>query len=128
MSETVGKSTRVGIGVIVIASVVVLALALFLTGFFNPKVEITSSILHRGSSGILGTGNYWVNVEISLYNHGWSGTVTVWAEITYEPTQDTWKKAKAIHLGQRESKDVTIEFTLETGWYFGDFTYRVWLT
>ena len=106
----------VGIGVIIIASATVLVL--FFTGFSKPKVEITTSILRKGGGLV---SNYWVSEDISLYNHRWSGKVTVWTEITYEPTQESWKKAQTAYIGSEESKDVTMEFTFDTAIYFADF-------
>ena len=112
--------------VIVIASTIIMAL--FFTGFFNPEaeVEIATSKLRSGD-GLL--SNYrWVAVDVSLYNPGWSRRITVWAEITYQPTQVSYSKAQSVRIGFKESKDVTIEFTFDSVIYPSEFTYRVWLT
>jgi hypothetical protein len=112
--------------VILVASTIILSL--LFTGFFNPEaeVEITTSNL-RSVDGLL--SNYrWVAVDVSLFNHGWSKTVTVWTEITYQPTQVSFSKAQSVHMDLKESMDLTIEFTLDSENYNGDFTYRVWLT
>ena len=112
--------------VIVIASTIIMAL--FFTGFFNPEaeVEIATSKLRSGD-GLL--SNYrWVAVDVSLYNPGWSRRITVWAEISCQLTQVSYSKGQYVHIGFRESKDVTIEFTLDNAIDYGEFTHRVWVT
>jgi len=110
------------IALIIIVSTLVVTLFLFV---FKPNVEVTSSVLRTGG-GFLSP--YWVAVDVSVFNHGWSGDVTVWVEITYETTGETWKKAQTVYINSKESKDVTITFTLDSAIYFGDFTRNVWVT
>ena len=122
------RRTRVYVVAVVVLIVLTVILALFFAGFFTleAEVEITSSNLRSGD-GLL--SNYiWVAVDVSLYNPRWNGRVVVWAEITDQPTQVSFSKGQSVHLGFRESKDVTIEFTLDSMMYNGEFTHRVWLT
>ena len=122
------RRIRVYFVAVVILIALTIILALFFTGFFTTEteVEITTSTLRSGD-GLL--SNYiWIAIDVSLYNPGWSRRITVWAEITDQPTQVSYSKAKSVHIGFKESKDVTIEFTLDSLIYHGEFTYRVWLT
>ena len=109
-----------------IASTIVLAL--FFAGFLtsDANVEITTSTLRSGS-GLL--GNYtWVAVDVSLYNPGWSRRITVWAEITCQLTQVSYSKGQYVHIGFKESKDVTVDFTLDNAIDYGELTHRAWVT
>jgi len=129
-SQPVPRRRRIKVYFVAVVVLIALAiiLALFFTGFFTLKaeVEITTSTLRSGD-GLL--SNYiWVAIDVSLYNPGWSRRITVWAEITDQPTQVSYSKAQSVHIGFKESKDVTIEFTLDSLIYRGKFTYRVWLT
>lgn len=129
-SQPVPRRRRIRLYFVVVVIVLVstMILTLFFTVFFTPEaeVEITTSTLRSGE-GLL--SNYiWVAIDVSLYNPSWSRRITVWAEITNQPTQVSYSKAQYVHIGFKESKDVTIEFTLDSLIYYGEFTYRVWLT
>jgi hypothetical protein len=122
------RRTRVYFVAVVVLIALAMILALFFAGFFTleAEVEIITSTLRRGD-GLL--SNYiWVAIDVSLYNPGWNRRTVVWAEITDQPTQISFSKTQSVHIGFRESKDVTIEFTLDSLMYNGEFTYRVWLT
>lgn len=118
---------------IVVCSVIIVGVVLaviffpFISALFalEDRVEITESIFH--SSTVVGNHRL-LTVDVSLFNHGWSKIITVWAEVTDQPTQVSYSKAQTIHLGFRESTEATIEFTLDSSVYQGEFTYRVWLT
>jgi len=112
--------------VTVIASTIVLAL--FFAGFFTSEanVEITTSTLRSGSG--LSSNYRWVAVDVSLYNPGWSRRITVWAEITCQLTQVSYSKGQYVHIGFRESKDVTVDFTLDNAIDYGELTHRAWVT
>jgi len=113
------RRIRLYIVAVVIVCASTILLSLFFTGFFTPEaeVEINTSTLRSGG-GIL-SSHKWVAVDVSLYNPGWSRRITVWAEITYQPTQVSYSKGQYVHIGFKESRDVT---------YSGVFTHRVWLT
>ena len=122
------RRIRLYVVAVVAAIASTIVLALFFAGFFNleAEVEIATSRLRSGY-GLL--SNYrWVAVDVSLYNPGWSRRITVWAEITYQPTQVSYSKGQYVHIGFKESKDVTIELTFDSVTYSGEFTYRVWVT
>lgn len=123
------KRSRLYFGSVVTSIIIVstIILVLFFTGFFaqEAEVEITKSSLRSGERAI---NHRWVSVDVSLFNPGRSRRVTVWAEITDQPTQVSYSKAQSVSTGFRESQDVTIEFTLDRLIYSGEFTYRVWLT
>jgi len=85
-----------------------------------PNVEVTS---HNARSGFEGL-DYVVYVDVSVYNQGGPGTVTVWAEVTQGGK--TFKKAQSIHLESRESRDLTLKFK-EAGLLSGPITYSVWI-
>lgn len=116
----------------VVAIVVVLILIIILTPlftcFFIPEaeVEITASALRSGDG--LSRNLIWVAIDVSLHNPSWSRRITVWAEITDQPTQVSYSKAQSVYIGSKESKDVTIDFTLDSLIYRGEFASRVWLT
>ncbi len=112
------------IGVILITSIVWLLLQGTIAG---PKVEITSSMLRRGVT--LLTRN-WIYVDVSLFNHGSGGNVTVWVKITSESTYITGSVIKSctVYIGPQESKDVTIAFAPDEVPELGEMHYEVWLT
>jgi len=122
------RRIRLYIVAVVIVCASTILLSLFFTGFFTPEaeVEINTSTLRSGG-GIL-SSHKWVAVDVSLYNPGWSRRITMWAEITYQPTQVSYSKGQYVHIGFKESRDVTIEFTFDGVSYSGVFTHRVWLT
>ena len=116
----------------VIAVVAAIALALVLTWFFvvlnllEANVEVTASTL-RSVSGF--SSNYrWVAVDVDLYNPGWSRRITVWAEITCQLTQTSYSKGQYVQMGFRESKEVTVDFTLDNEVNYGELTHHVWVT
>ena len=89
-------------------------------------MEITASMLRSGSG--LSSNYRWVAVDVSLYNPGWSRRITVWAEITCQLTQVSYSKGQYIHIGFKESKAVTVDFTLDNAINCGEFTHRAWVT
>jgi hypothetical protein len=122
------RRTKLYIAAVVIVCASTILLSLFLTGFFTPQaeVEITTSTLRSGS-GLLNS-HKWVAVDVSLYNPGWSRRITVWTEVTYQPTQVSYSKGQYVQIGFKESRDVTIEFAFDRVTYSGVFIHRVWLT
>ncbi|UCD39615.1 MAG: hypothetical protein JSV87_04165 [Candidatus Bathyarchaeota archaeon] len=106
----------------------IMFLSLLFTGFFSPQaeVQITASTLRSGTEFV---GDHkWVVVDASLYNPGLSRRITVWAEITCQPTQVSYSKGQYVHIGPKESRDVTIDFAFDTATYSGVSAHRVWLT
>lgn len=116
----------VAAAVLVCASIILLSL--LFTGFFSPQseVEITTSTLRSGTE--LAGDHTWVAVDAGLYNPGRSRRITVWAEITYQPTQVSYSKGQYVQIGFKESRDVTIDFAFDRATYPSAFTHRVWLT
>lgn len=97
-------------------------------GFFAPEteVEIKASIVH--SSNGLQTDFRHVSVDVNLYNPGRRRRTTVWVEITNQPTNMSFSKTQSMQIGYRQTKIITIEFTLDSLVYHGEFTHGVWLT
>lgn len=122
------RRTKLYIAAVVIVCASTILLSLFFTGFFAPQaeVEITTSTLRSGS-GLLNSYK-WVAVDASLYNPGWSRRITVWAEVTYQPTQVSYSKGQYVQIGFKESRDVMIEFAFDRVTYSGVFIHCVWLT
>ncbi|UCG37134.1 MAG: hypothetical protein JSV64_02340 [Candidatus Bathyarchaeota archaeon] len=121
---------RMGLYVIAVVAAIasIIVLTLFSAGFFalGADVEIMTSTLRSGSGPL---SNYrWVAVDVSLYNPGWSRRLTVWAEITCQRTQVSYSKGQYVRLGFKESKEVTVDFTLDNTIDYGEFTHRAWVT
>ena len=129
-SQPVPRRRRIKLYVVAVVTAIALTivLALFFSGFFVlwANVEITTSKL-RSDSGLI---NHYrlVEVDVSLYNPGWSRRITVWAEITCQLTQVSYSKGQYIHIGFKESKDVTVDFTLDNTIDCGELTHRAWVT
>jgi len=112
--------------VLVITSIMILSLVSISLFAAEAEVEITASTV-RSSSGP--SANYiQVSVDVTLYNPGRRRRTTVWAEITNQPTNVSFSKTQSVQLGYSQSKTMTIEFTLDSQVYYGEFTHRVWLT
>lgn len=62
----------------------------------NVDVEVTSVELEW--TGI---------VTVTIFNHGDSGTITVWVELKQD---DTWKKAKTVSIDSKESMELSFVF------------------
>lgn len=86
-----------------------------------PDVEVTSNNARTGLIGL----DYTLWVDVSVYNSGGPGTVTVWAKATQG--SDSWEKAQSVHLEPRESKDLTFTFKEFSFWSFESGSYRVWV-
>lgn len=67
-------------------------------------------------------------MDVSLYNPGWNRRITVWAEITCQLTQTSYSKGQYVHMGFRESKEVTVDFTFDTAIDLDELTHRTWIT
>jgi hypothetical protein len=122
------RSIKPHVAAVIAVVTLITALSLFFFGFFNyaGSVEITRSTL-RSSSGL--SGNYrWVAVDVSLQNPGWSRRITVWVEITCQLTHVSYSKGQYLHMGFRESKEVTVDFTLDNTLDHGELTHRAWIT
>lgn len=123
-----GKRFRLYILVAVFMVTSITIFSLLSIGFFasETEVEIKASTVH-GSNG-LQTNYRHVSVDVNLYNPGLRRGTTVWAEITNQPTNVSFSKTQSVQIGYRQSKIITIEFTLDSHIYHGEFTHRVWLT
>lgn len=122
------KSIKPHVAAVISVITLAIALSLFFIDFFNldESVEITSSTL-RSDRGL--SGNYrWVAVDVSLQNPGWSRRITVWVEITCQLTRVSYSKGQYLHIGFRESKEVTVDFTLDNALDYGELTHRTWIT
>jgi hypothetical protein len=122
------KSIKPHVAAVIAVIALIIALSLFFVGFFNyaGSVEITSSTL-RSDSGI--SGNYkWVAVDVSLQNPSWSRRITVWVEVTCQLTDVSYSKGQYLHMGFKESKEVTVDFTLDNALDHGELTHRAWVT
>ena len=122
------KSIKPYVAAVITVITLIIALSLFFVGFFNLEgsVEITTSTLRSGS-GL--SGNYrWVAVDVSLQNPGWSRRITVWAEITCQLTHVSYSKGQYLHIGFKEAKEVTVDFTLDNALDYGELTHRAWVT
>lgn len=129
-SQQVPRRRRVRpyfVAVVVVLALTIILISLF-TCFFIPEaeVEITASTLRSGDE--LSDNFIWVVVDVGLYNPSWSRRITVWAEITDKPTQVSYSKTQSVYIGFKESKDVTLGFTLDSRISRGEFAHRVWLT
>ncbi len=123
-----GNTLKLYVAAAVFVCASIMFLSLLFTGFFSPQaeVQITTSTLRSGTEFV---GDHkWVAVDAGLYNPGWSRRITVWAEITYQPTRVSYSKGQYVHIGLKESRDVTIDFAFDKATYSGVFTHRVWLT
>ena len=69
-----------------------------------PEIEITSSSSREGNIGL----DYVGYVDVSVYNSGGKGTITVWVEVTQG--SNSWKKTQSIFLENQGSADLTFEF------------------
>jgi hypothetical protein len=122
------KNIKPHMAAVITVVTLIIALSLFFISFFNldGSVEITTSTLRSGS-GL--SGNYrWVAVDVSLQNPGWSRRITVWVEITCQLTHVSYSKGQYLHIGFRESKEVTVDFTLYNALDHGELTHRAWIT
>ncbi len=112
--------------VLIITSIMILSFVSI--GLLAPEaeVEITSSTV-RSSSGP-STNYIQVFVDVTLYNPGRGRRTTVWVEITNQPSNVSFSKTQSVQIGYRQAKTMTLEFTLDSQIYYGEFTHRVWLT
>ena len=99
MTEVKFKDEKVWIAVII---VIIIALGFLVYITYRPKPEPTNvevtSVSADWSRIALGTDA--MVVSVSIFNHGGSGTVTVWAEVSQDYT---WKKAETVSIDSRET-------------------------
>ena len=107
----------VGIGILAIAIFGVGGIGDLVKRIKPPNVEITTAEARRALEG----WDHVVYVDVSVHNHGGSGTVVIWCEITQG--DQSWKKSKNIHLDLKESRDLNFRFS-EVG--VAGFKYQVW--
>jgi len=86
-----------------------------------PNVQITSKSARSGLTGL----DYTVWVDVSVYNGGGPGPVTVWVEV--RQGSDSWKKAQTVHLEPKASKDLTFTFREFSFWSTASGSYSVWV-
>ena len=87
---------------------------------YPPDIEITSMDTRSGSVGL----DYVGYVDVSVYNKGGKGTITVWVEVTQGT--NTWKKSKSVYLDYQDSANLTFEFREVT--IFGSWRARAGVT
>ena len=73
-------------------------------GTLPPDIEITSTNTRSGAKGL----DYVGYVDISVYNSGGKGTITVWVEVTQG--SNSWKKTQSVYLDHQGSANLTFEF------------------
>jgi len=86
-----------------------------------PTVEITSKSVRTGMEGLDFVGY----VDVSLYNRGGEGKVTVWAKISQGSSY--WTKQQAIYLNAGETRDLTFTFREISFWDPTTCYYSVWI-
>lgn len=99
-------------------------IALIIIGSFALLNKAEPSIVEVTS--IHGEWNYHANafvVSLSIFNHGGSGTVTVWVEVEQ---QNTWKKAKRVSIDSKEPMDLTFVFPEPSR--YQEIEYRAWVS
>ena len=89
-------------------------------GTLPPDIEMTSINTRSGAKGL----DYVGYVDISVYNSGGKGTITVWVEVTQG--SNSWTKTKSVYLDHQGSADLTFEFR-EVG-ILGSWTASVGVT
>ncbi|MFH0748408.1 MAG: hypothetical protein V1915_00575 [Candidatus Bathyarchaeota archaeon] len=85
-----------------------------------PNVQITSQSHSTGTEGL----DYTLWVDVSVYNGGGPGTVTVWVEATQG--SNSWRKAQSAYLELKGSRDLTFTFK-EVSFWAASASYNVWV-
>jgi hypothetical protein len=97
-------------GGVVLGVIVTICVAIFLCCILTaPDGEITGHSLRSGFEG----PDYVVYVDVSVYNRGGPGTVTVYVRFTpilSEYSHLFLQKTQDIHLESEESQNLTIKF------------------
>ena len=112
---------KILIGVIAIVLLLVVSLSGCTETLNPPNVEITSQNARTGMEGL----DYTVYVDVTVYNRGGDGRVTVWAEVSQGGS--SWKKPQTIYLNSKESQDLTFRFSEFSFWSFEGGSYYVWV-
>ena len=87
----------------------------------SPSVDIISKSTRTGYEGL----EYVVYIDVTVYNRGDDGKVTVWTKLTQG--SDTWSKQQAIYLNNNETRDLTFTFREFSFWSLDRGTYLVWV-
>ena len=123
------KKKRIGL---LVLAVMILALIVILSQVFISLLIIQMEVQISGSSlqsiDVPETNYKQIIVEGVVYNPGGQRRVTVWVEITNQETNVSFSKSKLLQIDYKQSKKVTIEFTVDKNTYPGQFDHRVWLT
>jgi hypothetical protein len=92
----------------------------------DSNIQVSSSSLLKDSDS---SGDFLqVFVDVILFNPGRGRGVTVWVEITHEPSSVSFSKTEYVQFDFKELKNLTFNFTLDIHIYEGDFNHKVWLT
>ena len=81
------------------------------------NVEVTSI------NGNYGCQSLYFTVFVSIFNHGGSGTVTVWVEVKQDYS---WKKAETVSIDSKEPMDLTFVFSGPDP--YREIEYRAWVS
>lgn len=125
------RGGKVSISTILVIAFILIGAYIYLTtgtggieqaikGTLPPDIEMTSMNTRSGAKGL----DYVGYVDVSVYNSGGKGTITVWVEVTQG--SNSWTKTKSVYLDHQGSADLTFEFR-EVG-IFGSWTAHVGVT
>jgi len=124
------KADKKGVKILVVGIAIIVAVVLLFLLFQSPivqrainppNVEVISKSASDGLEGL----DYVVYVHATVFNHGGSGQVTVWAEV--QQGGNTWKKAQTISIDSKQSMDLTFKFKEVAFWSLESCYYRVWV-
>ena len=89
--------------------------------FRSPNVDVISQHLRP----TIERSNSVIYVDISLYNHGGPGAITVWIELLQG--KNAWKRSLRFHLEPKQIQDITFRIS-ENGLSITDkVDYRIWI-
>ena len=127
--KQIPKKRRIGLFILAILIMVIFIMLfhLFMSLLIlKAEVDITGSTLQSNDESA--TNYRRVSVDVYLYNPGGPRRTSVWVEITNQATNVSFSKTESVQIEYKQSIKLTIEFTLDTLIYSGEFDHRVWLT
>ncbi len=84
------------------------------------NVKVTNTTARTGFVG----SDFTVWIDVTVYNSGGQGTITVWATVL---GGGSWTKSKTINVDERQSKNITLEFMEPDSWSTSSGSYTVWI-
>ena len=121
----IGKTIAIALAVVVVIGILLVGFGPILNLVQRaqpPNVQITSKNARTGMAGL----DYVVWIDVSVYNSGGMGTVTVWAKVTQG--SNSWTKTQSVNLGLKETKALTFTFNEFSFWSSASGAYSVWVT